>query len=432
MAPGGYLFMFPYQGGIVLFYWLLSVLFGSRNIIAYQFVNAFLIIMSLILLSKISGMIFENRIAKKGYVLIAEAFFMPYLFYVTFLYGNVVGFAFALLACYCILLFLRDFKWSMLLAGSICMALAVLLKSNYLIFLIAFIIYLVGVGCNYVVESKKRIKIYAMGVVMLVCCMAGQWGCSKYLTCLNGGRKLEGVPMVAYVAMGLQEGDRAPGWYNRYVKEVYMENLFNYEDTKKAARNEIIKSIEGFASNVNGAGAFFVRKISSQWNNPTFQSLDVIAGRDGKDGLRWLWDGKNARAIYISFMNIMQTWILAGCFLYAVFRMKKFIWWEILFPLIFIGGFCFHLFWEAKSIYAVPYFLLLIPICVCGYEEWFAFLSSSRGNSKRVLGILIAVELLCAISGTKVFKKLFARNDDEGIFNTYTQETVYIEMGENN
>ena len=37
--------------------------------------------------------------------------------------------------------------------------------------------------------------------------------------------------------------------------------------------------------------------------------------------------------------------------------------WEIIFLLmIFIGGFMFHILWEAKSRYIIPYLVVLIPI----------------------------------------------------------------------
>ena len=36
--------------------------------------------------------------------------------------------------------------------------------------------------------------------------------------------------------------------------------------------------------------------------------------------------------------------------------------------MIFIGGFVFHMFWEAKCQYTISYFVLLIPFAAAGYE----------------------------------------------------------------
>ena len=42
---------------------------------------------------------------------------------------------------------------------------------------------------------------------------------------------------------------------------------------------------------------------------------------------------------------------------------------RLLLPTIFIGGFSFHLFWEAKSQYTITYFVLLIPYCAKGLMD---------------------------------------------------------------
>ena len=34
----------------------------------------------------------------------------------------------------------------------------------------------------------------------------------------------------------------------------------------------------------------------------------------------------------------------------------------ILLVTIFLGGFCFHILWEAKSRYIIPYIVVLIPV----------------------------------------------------------------------
>ena len=42
---------------------------------------------------------------------------------------------------------------------------------------------------------------------------------------------------------------------------------------------------------------------------------------------------------------------------------------RLLLPMIFIGGFIFHLFWEAKGQYTITYFVLLIPYCAKGLMD---------------------------------------------------------------
>lgn len=70
---------------------------------------------------------------------------------------------------------------------------------------------------------------------------------------------------------------------------------------------------------------------------------------------------------------------------------------RLLLPMIFIGGFIFHLFWEAKGQYTITYFVLLIPL-LCkgtyGYDRrdsrwYFEFRKASRcfWNDKDVVEI---------------------------------------------
>lgn len=427
LERGGYMFKYPHQFGVTCFYMILSKIFGNLNIIAFQVVNGICILLSYYLLAKIAKLLTHSKEWSDAATLIVCAVFLPYLFYVTFLYGTVVGFCLAILSFYHMLLFKEKCKWIYMFSSSLCMMLAVILKSNYMVFMIAMIIYLLG---NAIVDSKMdrktAYKSLIFGIVILVFFFAGKWGINRYLTSLNSGEQIRGIPMITYVTMGLQDGKTAAGWYNGYNNTVYEQNMYDYAKTADAAKADLVKIIKKYPEDISASISFFVKKVTSQWNNPTFQSLWILEERSGKNGLGWIMRG-NARNIYIIFVNLLQTWILTGTALYVLLRIKKSTWQEILLLLTFIGGFLFHTFWEAQSVYAMPYFLLLLPICIWGYAEWGQFLVQRRFNRKHILAAAIIVVLICAASYTDGFCKLFARNDDTGVFNTYTQETVLQE-----
>ena len=44
---------------------------------------------------------------------------------------------------------------------------------------------------------------------------------------------------------------------------------------------------------------------------------------------------------------------------------------DAMLPTVFLGGFCYHLIFEAKSQYCMIYFLLLVPLAAIGVE-WLA------------------------------------------------------------
>lgn len=425
LKPGGYVYLWPFQIGVIVYYWILSYLFGSLNITAFQLVNILLIVFSYILLAKILGRLTGENKKLGNAALIAAALFLPYLFYAVFLYGNVVGLFFALAACYFAILYLKNYKWYLPLLGGFCMAAAVFVKSNYLIFYIGIVIYIGGSVIKNVGKNKKTV--YAgiiFTVIMSVCCWLESVGSMRFLTYLNDGEPIDGTPMVAWVAMGLEDGKAAPGWYNGFNNRVYTESYYDYEMAKEISNTQIVHFFKNASTNMKATVGFFVKKIASQWNNPTFSSLRILDRSYGTNSLDWLLYGERARAIYIGFVNLVQTWILAGGLLYAVLRIRKSSWEEILLPLIFIGGFTFHLFWEADNIYAVPYFLLLLPLGVWGYREWYFVLLKRKAYRKKIALVCFCGILICAVSGTDIFAKFFARKDDEGVFNRYTQEPV--------
>ena len=74
------------------------------------------------------------------------------------------------------------------------------------------------------------------------------------------------------------------------------------------------------------------------------------------------------RAYYqmAGIMDYLQTVILAGCVSFFILEDKRRPRETLLPAVAFFGGFVFHMFWEAKSEYVLPYFLMLFPYSVRG------------------------------------------------------------------
>lgn len=435
---GGYLFIFPFQMGIVMYFQVLSRLFGSYNYIAFELVNALFIVLAYWLYMKIADILWDKECRCQTQTAVVCLLFVPFILYTTFLYGTVVGMAFALLSFYNILLYERNFKIRCLLFAGVSIGLATVLKSNYTVYMIAEIIYillklLADKGC----ERRKIYGRLLLIFAVVLCFGIGRFGVSQSIRNASKGEEVKGIPMMAWVVMGLQDGKCAPGWYNAYNNTVYEKNDYDYDKTNEAVMNDLKSRVKGMLGRPSETTGFFVKKVSAQWNNPTFQSLWILEDRSGRETPVWILQEKG-RAVYTFFTNLLQTWILAGAFLYAVFRWKKGSMEELILPVTFIGGFVFHLFWEAEGLYAILYFPLLLPLCVCGYREWAAWLyvrrdeimtdgwkSPAGARLRRKIGTAAVLAVaVCALSYTTIFVKLFARNDDTGIFNTYTQETV--------
>lgn len=435
---GGYLHVFPFQMGIVLYFRILSWVFGSQNYIAFEIVNAVWIAAAYYFFMKIADILWSKEHRCKSGTAVLCLFFAPFLMYTTFLYGTVVGMAFALLSFYMMLLYISEPKAGYLLICAVSMGLATVFKSNYAIYMIAEVICVVFIILADKSSERKRLygRLLLIGMILL-CFFIGRAGVSASIRNANHGEEVKGIPMMAWVVMGLQDGKGAPGWYNAYNNSVYENNDYDYDKAQEAVMNDLKAKIKGMAHRPMTTIGFFVKKVSSQWNNPTFQSLWILEGRSEREDSIWMLQEKG-RAVYIFWVNLLQTWILAGTFLYTVLRFKKSSIEEMILPITFVGGFVFHLFWEAEGLYAILFFPLLIPLSVCGYKEWASWLNARRSEimadgwkspageklKRKICAGAVIAAAFCALSYTTPFAKLLARNDDTGIFNTYTQEIV--------
>lgn len=430
---GGYLYLNPHQIGIVLYFVILSKLFGELNIVAFQAMNIVWIMVSFAELVWISGNLdYRSGERQRLMTSICVFLFFPWTFYVTYLYGTVIGEALSLGAICCLMLFKKKKRVGYIILGSISIGAAVLLKSNFMIFAIAMILYLINESIN----ENGKIKSILFICFIVTALMVGKTGADAYLENISGGKNIKGVPMLAYVEMGLQDGKAAPGWYNEYNHNVYKKNGYDYEKTTQTVKNDILDTISLHSQNPAASISFFVKKVTSQWNNPTLQSLWSIEGREGKNCLQWILEGEG-RWFYTAFVNIFQTVIYIGTLFLVIFRIKKGKSDETILILTFIGGFIFHIIWEAKSMYAMPFFLLLLPMSCNGWEEWRKFLKNKLYEIRKcgwnikqikVCGVLLVCTIaICIISYTDIFSKIFARNDDTGIFDPYTQNLVNYE-----
>lgn len=310
----------------------------------------------------------ENKNVSKC-ILLLLLLFVPYSMYITFIYGNLIGFTLSSLA---ILLQAKYFKsekiWYILLM-SVCMYAAIFLKQNYSITLIAMIIL-------FIVQMifKKKIK-YLLPVTLLILSYILVNPTTDFLMrSVTGLETSTGTPSQSYIAMGMQEGDCAPGWINNYNIRVYQYNDFNTEKAKQASNENIKQSLNNFKNNPNYALKFYSQKIASQWNNPTFQCIWINQGRKPESEYSnieksVLCDGVLSKVI-TQYSNILQTIILFGTMLFVIIDFKKIKLIELIFAIIFIGGFIFHIIWEAKCQYTLPYFVLIIPYSVIGYYKF--------------------------------------------------------------
>lgn len=440
----GYLFKYPFQSGIVLFYYLLMGVLGTENYVGMQFANLLALTASYYLLAQILAQFWRKDKASVILAHIALILWVPYMFYITYLYGIMPGMACSLGAVYCVVRYLERRKLWYMLPAALLMGLATVFKMNCLI-------YLVAIGCFLGYDAVKSLlskepeqkakKTWLMPLVFLVVMGLGVVGMNRavnsYVERLSGYEMPEGQVMLSWVVMGLQEAPKGPGNYNGFNGNVYTESHYDTKLANERSKEALKEQLRWMReAPVDHGLVFFARKTAYQWNDPTFISLDRMAGRDSKiersPVVVSLIEGKGCTYLSIG-LNIVQTLILTGALFYLVFTGKKGKIPELIIFVVFLGGFLFHLVWEASASYAVPYYVLLIPYAVKGFAEYIRWADRawmwlvresmdrkredvrrffSRKNAPLITGAAVLLALLVMFGQTELFTRTIDLNDD--------------------
>jgi len=365
----GYIGRYPHQKGLVIFLFLLRGILGSFNFRAFQIMNVFSFIIYLYCMVNITRILFpKERFAK--YLTIFLILFFPVALYTTFVYGNLMGLAFSLLSILFLLkYYFENKKIIYILLSPMFISLAIIFKQNYLIFLIGILVYLA-----IKIISDKNVKPLKFAALFIIVQLLSSFAINSFLENYTGIELSDGAPSSSYIAMGLQwPTSRAPGWYNAYNENTYRKNNYDTEAANRESIENIKESLKKFYNEPSYALEFFSKKINSQWNNPSFQSFWIgqttcINRQHNFSPLINNIYFEKTNVILTDILNILQTLILAGALLFVILDHKTITMEHLIFPIIFIGGFIFHIFWEAKAQYTISYFVLLLPYAAKGYN----------------------------------------------------------------
>lgn len=361
----------PYQLGYVFFCEIILRLIPTDgNFLVIQFVNVLLLGLCYVALLRILYLTFQNaRAVKLCAVLLTLC--LPPVFFCTFTYGNIPALTMGCLGLWQFLAIgAEESRKKDALHATLCalfLGLAVCLKKNSMIFLAAVVIIAL------LRMIRERNWIHALCVLLAAVASLGLPAAiqAQYeaRTDFDFGK---GVPMEAWAAMGFYESYIAPGWYeSKFVVTNFYREDKDPDRIREVSVEEIQTRLGEFSDDPAYALAFFHEKTVSQWNEPTYQGiwLNQVRGRYGELGpMASLICGEGERGAK-AYMNLYQQLILALGLVAAVWLLRRRQIKDALLPTVFLGGFLYHLIFEAKSQYCMIYFLLLIPLAAYGAEE---------------------------------------------------------------
>lgn len=382
-----YFRFFPFQLGFALYEELFFRLFNLvlPNVpegfaaLSLQLFNVLYTALTFFVLVKISRVLFKNERAEKLTAIMLFFCFQPMLF-TTFMYGNIPSLAFAVSAAWMFLLFEESGETKYALLCTAFIALASLLKLNTLIFVVAIsIIWMISI------IKKPALKPALLLVLMIAAVLVVKGVPQKYYEGKMGEELGGGIPQSGWLAMGLNEGQSASGWYDpTYTTTAFIASGYDTQAAAETAKTAVRARLDEFAQDPAEAAAFFARKFSSQWNDPAYESLWINQVRSSYSTSGKLYDlvcNTCPDGIY-AFMNIFQQCVFAAFTAGLVMLLKKRGINCALLPLVILGGMLYHIMFEAKSQYALGYFLLMMPTAAFALERAAALITGRKERNK--------------------------------------------------
>ena len=322
-------------------------------------------------------MLFRDKFISKVTPVLCVGF-IPLFMYIFFVYNTILSFMFAMLAVYFFLKYIFTDHKRFAIFSFICVAAAFLLRQSHILFIIAMII----VGTWLVAKKIKPAKTLVLLASFIVVILFASSFVNALVEVKTGKTVRQGVPLTASIAMGIQESNKAPGWYNRYSLAVLEESGFDSDLASEKAKQEIANRVNTFSENPLYALEFFYKKGTSMWNDPTFQGIWVVKtpGDLNAKSVAPLFSNRVATVAGFEslsgFMNWYQSLVLVLAVFDIAFNRKR---WSLphYLPLIaFLGSVCFFMITEAKSQYSAFFFILLIPYAAIGLKNITCFINS--------------------------------------------------------
>lgn len=404
-----YFSYYPHQIGLTAFFELLIRFWNLLPISehAYHFIKCTNVLFACVIVffqKETVHLLWKNNRIDCIYLLLA-GFNLPFIMYTSFVYGEIPSYAFFSAGIYFLLKFLRaDTRSAHFCFGAAATALlsaSVALRKNNLIFIIAILIVI------FLLFLKSR-KLYQLLFLFLcaLCAFGILPGIQKIYELRSGYHLPSGVPPISYLAMGMQDesNTRCAGWYNGFNFYTYQDTGMDTEASTAISLEVIRERAACFKEKPVYAMGFYFRKHLSQWADGTYASrqatLATFGGRH--DFFRSLYEGAYS-SLFIEYGNLYQNILYLGLFLFCIFQCRSRssskektdtyegqnkdsaeglpLWMGML---GIIGGFLFHIAWEANSRYILLYSLTMMPYSACGIYGILKWLQTRHSLTQNV------------------------------------------------
>lgn len=292
--------------------------------------------------------------------------FAPMPLYCVYAYGTIPMLLLTLCALLCFARYTREDSARCGLACAVCIALAVVMKPNAMVPLIALCI---AAALHALNRRDIRPLLYAALAVGLSLLLPRLviW---QYE--LRSGERLTGdLSMLARLVMGFQRSEVGAGWFNNYT-ERFSTRLMPRDEARAILLADARALAAQYAAEPGSLLQFLKEKCFSMWLEPAYSTLWVGAISDfaGRfNGLAHLLYRETSplRMALERGMDVYQQamYALACVGMVRTFRRRADPA-QLLLPLCVLGGFLYHMLFEAKSQYIYVYAFMLLPLAAQG------------------------------------------------------------------
>lgn len=272
----------------------------------------------------------------------------------TFVYGDLPSLALCLFSVYFMMRYTETKKRRYPILSAIFAMVAYMMRMNSLIFVIATVMYLLFYLLEGLIQKQWRQSLVQVIIVIsyIIISLIPASIVNHYYLDKYGLDKKKAYPKISYFLMAMEESWRGNGWYNEGIGEPALRNPTTIQQEYK---QRIKERLTYFSKNLGYTVDFYTKKLTSMWAENTYAAV--------RSNLRNDTDPIQKMTNPLTFYQKVLLILTSLCSIFVLVQNRNNLSWELIFLLsIFIGGFAFHIIWEAKSRYILPYIVVLIPI----------------------------------------------------------------------
>ena len=361
-----YFKFYPFQLGLVTYNRLIALF--STNIYFFYFVNLICVLVINWCQWQCVKLSFKKQVIE-NYNLLLSFSFLPLLYFICFIYGNIPGFLAMYLSLYFGLAYLQQErpKKRYIVYMIVLALLAYLVKNNYLISCLALAI-VFGLQAL----KQQRWKLLIVSAAFIFGMGLTNFTLTKAYQAETGVDLGQGIPKVAWITMGHRYGELRDsyGLYEAYTQDLFEAMNYDTKKTQKIATKDLKKRLHELYTSPSKWWHFYSMKLKQTWADPYFQSIRSTSNtydlyypiannihskevkKRGYYKLAVALNIVNVTIVFFALMNLSRP-------LFQINNYQTFI------LLFVVGGFIFHFFWEIKSQYMFQYVYCLIPLASC-------------------------------------------------------------------